>query len=208
MPAHRKYFDLPAVKTCPVCEREFPRPANYGHDRWFKAEVCSLSCASRRGNALLAAKRGTMEEQFMPRVDKTPGQGPKGDCWQWTGSLDNKGYGRLKRNRKTVKATHVALELDGRPLAAGQMACHTCDNPPCVRPDHLHAADHEWNMRDKADKGRQPHGSDHPHSKLTAAQVLEIRADPRAHAEVAQTFGVSKHNIIAIRAGKTWKHVA
>jgi hypothetical protein len=207
MPAHRKYHDLPLVKTCPVCERDFPRPENYGHDRWHKAKVCSLACASRLSQQAKLTKRLSLEEEFRSRVDMSPGQGPNGECHQWTGSLDTKGYGRLKRDGKATKATHLALRFAGRDLAEGQMACHTCDNPPCVRESHLIAQTHEWNMQDKAEKGRQPAGEQHHKAKLTADQVLAIRADTRTYAEIALAFGVSKHNVVAIRLRKTWRDI-
>jgi hypothetical protein len=207
MPAHRKYHDLPLVKSCPVCEREFPRPDNYGHDRWFKAKVCSLKCASVLGQSVKRARQKPLDEEFWTRVDTSPGQGPKGECHQWTGSLDVYGYGRLKRDGKGIKATRLALQFAGRPLEAGQMACHTCDNPPCVREGHLVPETHKWNMHDKADKGRQPSGEMHHKAKLTVDQVLAIRADPRGYAEIALTYGVSKHNITAIRTRKTWRDI-
>ena len=31
-------------------------------------------------------------------------------------------------------------------------ACHHCDVPPCVRPDHLFDGTHEENMLDRVDK--------------------------------------------------------
>ena len=207
MPAHRKYHDLPLVKTCPVCERDFPRPASYGHDRWFKAKVCSLACASRLSQRAKKASQRPIEDEFWDRVDTSPGQGPNGECHHWTGSLDVYGYGRLKRDGKATKATHLALQFAGRPLEDGQMACHTCDNPPCVRENHLIAETHAWNMADKAEKGRQPAGADHHKAKLTADQVLAIRADPRRYADIAITFGVSRANVVAIRMRKTWRDI-
>ncbi len=207
MPAHRKYHDLPLVKTCVACEREFPRPENCTRDRWFKVKVCSLSCASKLGNAVKRGKQRPIEVEFWGRVNTAPGQGPKGDCHHWTGSLDVYGYGRLKRDGKAIKATRLALQIAGRPLQPGQMACHTCDNPPCVRESHLIAETQQWNMQDKAGKGRQPSGEQHHKAKLTADQVIAIRADTRTYPEIAASYGVSTHNIVAIRNRKTWRDI-
>lgn len=205
MPAHRKYHDLPLVKTCPVCEREFPRPDNYGHDRWFKAKVCSLACAAQLGKQARRAKQRPIEEEFWSRVDTSPGQGPKGECHHWTGSIDVYGYGRLKRDGKYTKATHLALRFAGRPLEDGQMACHTCDNPPCVREGHLIPETQKWNMQDKAAKGRQPSGALHHKAKLTAEQAAAIRLDQRPIAVIAAEYGITGGNVSAIRTGRTWK---
>lgn len=44
----------------------------------------------------------------------------------------------------------------GRDLKPGEFACHTCDNPPCVNPDHLWAGDNSQNLLDMYRKGRRP----------------------------------------------------
>jgi hypothetical protein len=48
-------------------------------------------------------------------------------------------YRRVKIGSKEFRAHRISLErkLD-RPLLPGYFALHTCDNPPCVNPDHLY----------------------------------------------------------------------
>lgn len=200
MPAHRKYFNLPESKTCPECGRDFLRPPNYGNDRWFKAELCSLSCSSRRGNRRRRDRRAAdFLSVFEQYVDRTPGQGPGGECWEWTGSRDSKGYGRLGFRYKALKAHRISLfglEDYANPL----FACHRCDNPPCVRPDHLFPGSILDNNNDKVSKGR--HSGNY---RLTESQVVSIIADARTHSEIAKDFGVSKANIGAIKRRLTWK---
>ncbi|GEM_PF-1445157 len=200
MPAHRKYFNLPESKTCPECGCNFPRPAGYGHDRWFKAELCSLSCASQRGNRQRAERRAReFACIFDQHVNRAPGQGPKGECWEWAGLRFTNGYGRISFRGKSLKAHRIALfgidDYDN-PL----LACHECDNPACVRPDHLFAGSQKDNTRDKMDKGR--HYGNH---RLTEEQVGQILADTRTYREIAEDYGVSISNIGAIKTGQTWK---
>jgi len=203
MPAHRKYFNLPECKTCPECGKEFPRPANYRHDRWFKAVLCSLACSSRKGNRLRKERR---HENFMAIFDsfvsRAPGQGPKGDCWEWQGDRDAKGYGRISLDYKLLKSHRISLfglEDYTNPL----MACHHCDNPPCCNPAHLFAGSGLDNVQDKMAKGR--HRGNH---RLTQDQVKAIAADHRTLKKIAAEYGVCPTTIGNIKQGITWKGVA
>jgi hypothetical protein len=66
-----------------------------------------------------------------------------GGCWTWDASCDQDGYGRFavglggKRQRHT-RAHRFAYETFIGPVPAGMAVRHRCDNPPCVRPDHLY----------------------------------------------------------------------
>ena len=54
-----------------------------------------------------------------------------------------------------------------------------------------------------------PGGEDHPGSKLTAAQVVEIRSlrGSMKRRDMARKYGVSKATIDAILANRTWRHL-
>lgn len=94
--------------------------------------------------------------RFWSKVDKTPGYGPKGDCWEWTGaSIKKDGRGIFWLDRKNQIASRVALSMKlGRPLGIGIFACHSCDNPKCCNPSHLWEGDNKQNIHDARSKGR------------------------------------------------------
>ena len=50
-------------------------------------------------------------------------------------------------------AARIAVALDGRP-AGDLIVLHACDNPECVRPDHLRLGTYAENTRDMLDRGR------------------------------------------------------
>lgn len=71
-------------------------------------------------------------------------------CWIWMGSLGTNGYGQFGGKR----AHRIAYETANGPLPAGLYVCHRCDNPRCVRPEHLFLGTQRDNIHDAMRKGR------------------------------------------------------
>lgn len=91
-------------------------------------------------------------ERFWEKVKKTP------SCWLWTGAhKDGRWpYGVLGGGASRVpKLAHrVSWELHHGPIPDGMNVLHKCDNPPCVRPDHLFLGTLSDNTQDMVAKGR------------------------------------------------------
>ena len=93
-------------------------------------------------------KRMPFRPYFWSLVDKSDG------CWLWRGPQNGKGYGRIYHNKKRQVAHRIAYELTVGPIPDGLFACHKCDNPICVNPDHLFLGTQQDNMRDWTQKGK------------------------------------------------------
>lgn len=96
----------------------------------------------------------SLEERFWSKVNK---DGPlwKGTpCWVWTAAKDGHGYGQFVLNGKKALSHRVAWEMANGSIPDGLEVLHLCDNPPCVRPDHLRPDTHKANLQDAARKGR------------------------------------------------------
>lgn len=139
-------------------------------------------------------------------------------CWIWTACTVRDGYGRVGVNGKLMLAHRYIFEQMYGPIPDGMEVCHICDNPPCVRPDHLFLGSHKDNMLDRDLKGRQARNAgkkgERSHlAKLTDAQAAEIKQSYRPRDSVfggralALHYGVSKATISLLVRGQTWTHV-
>ena len=103
----------------------------------------------------------SLADRFWRKVDKN---GPVvrlglGRCWIWTGAYSRlpdgrRGYGSISVHDKTVKCHRFAWKLTHGEIPAGLFVCHRCDNPRCVRPDHLFVGTAKDNIHDAVRKGR------------------------------------------------------
>jgi hypothetical protein len=70
-------------------------------------------------------------EKFWNKVDKS------GNCWIWTGPVNNCGFGVARINGKNYNAHRVALFLSKQIDSRLGHASQTCGNRRCVNSDHL-----------------------------------------------------------------------
>lgn len=79
---------------------------------------------------------------------------PNSGCWLWLRGLSSTGYAVWMIGRRQWRVSHLALLSRGIQVPSGFDACHHCDNPPCVNPDHLFVGTRRDNMQDAKAKGR------------------------------------------------------
>lgn len=76
------------------------------------------------------------------------------ECWEWLGRRSKEGYGRFWRNGKEETAHREAYRRFVGPIPEGLCVLLTCDNPPCVRPEHLWVGTRTDNNKDRVTKAR------------------------------------------------------
>ena len=139
-------------------------------------------------------------------------KGSASDCWIWTRSFKQYGYGNAWWEGKHHVAHRLVYEFFIGKIPKGLNACHKCDNPACVNPSHIFLGTSEENNLDRKLKGRNADtkGSKNPFSKLNEEQVKDIKSrlnQGEKGAAIGLMYGVSKHAIWRIKAGKNWSHI-
>ena len=164
----------------------------------------------------------TTADRFWSKVQKTE------TCWVWIGAHVPRGYGiiHIRSQDRNVYAHRYSWEIHYGPVPDGLLVCHTCDNPPCVRPDHLFVGSVQDNSTDAKAKGRTasgerhgtkthpeafPKGSQCTHAKITEDQVREIRlaaANGEKRASIGTRYGLHPAYVSLVVARRRWTHVA
>lgn len=200
--AARKYNSIEAPEwTCEWCGSTFHRTPLARR----KPRLCSKACADAAKVGV--STRGTVEDRFWSRVDRSGGSNA---CWPWSGSHHPAGYGRLYWRGKMRPATHVALFL-GRGIEVGsRLARHRCDNPPCVNPAHLMVGDDADNRRDSVERGRAPLGERIGSSRLDDEAIRRIRrlaSAGHSHREIGEMVGCHQTTVTRVLLRRIWGHV-
>lgn len=134
-----------------------------------------------------------------------------GDYLIWRRGTTSKGYGAFRVQGRELPAHRVAYMVSRGPIPHGLIVRHSCDRPACIAPAHLQLGTQKDNMRDKYERGRARHARGSALSnRLVEAQVLKLRhmrADGVSPSDIAARLGTTASQVIAIAAGRLWKHV-
>lgn len=168
--------------------------------------------------------RSNTIETFWSRIDRAGPTQPHmtTPCWEWTGTIDGDGYGRMKLGTKLRGAHQLSWEQHGGEDRNGRGVLHKCDWRRCVNPDHLFLGSTQENTADRHAKGRSASGDrnggrtrpdrlrkgvENGMATLTPESVREIRRQRAAgvpRRDVAGTFNVTKGAIWAVEHRRTW----
>jgi predicted XRE-type DNA-binding protein len=158
---------------------------------------------------------GTVEERFWSNVVKGDG------CWVYK-NLGHRGYGKLLAKGKHVRAHRLAWELAKGPIPAGLRVCHSCDNPSCVKIDHLFLGTDADNTADMVAKGRVAKGDAvQPKNRARGERsnrtilkdddirrIRDLYASGRlSQQKIANSIGIHQAQVSRIVRNEAWAHI-
>lgn len=109
--------------------------------------------------------------------------------------------------RGDLRAHRAAYECFVGPIPDGLSVLHSCDNPPCILPWHLHLGTQADNNKECRQRGRAATRERHGRTHLTWADVDAIRravADGESQKSVASRYGVVGGTVHFIVRRVTW----
>ena len=144
-----------------------------------------------------------VEKYIKDRVSINPDTG----CWEWVGSFFSNGYARAGLKGYSKRASRLCYSYFVGEIPKNMFACHKCDNPGCVNPDHIFIGTAKDNLLDMSNKGRSLRGEKSPNAKLTEDKVIKIRNSKKPKEYWSKKYNVSIFTIRDVMNGRTWKHV-
>lgn len=144
-------------------------------------------------------------------------------CWEWSGYRNESGYGVVRpggRRGKLWLAHRLSFTLLVKPIPDELHVLHKCDNPACIRPDHLFLGTNNDNIADRIKKGRpggaqcwkrKRLGDDHPRVKVSDADVVRMRqrfANGEKTRALADEYGIGVATAWRIATGRDRRSVS
>jgi hypothetical protein len=162
--------------------------------------------------------RGRVHKPLNERILSRTKIGQGKSCDIWTGNKDSKGYGKIRvgsrrdGSRKTVRVHRLVWILSFGEIADGIEVLHQCDNPSCVKLEHLFVGTQKDNVVDMYNKGRgrDSSGENNPRAKLLAGDALRIVTEVSEKGlfcvkNLADEFGISTSQVYRIARRECWK---
>lgn len=123
-------------------------------------------------------------------------------------TIARNGYPVVKLTRegvgRTIAVHSIVLTAFAGPKRAGQECRHLNGDSQDARLCNLCWGTPLENTEDRIRHGTMPRGINHHGAKLTASQVLAIRAAAGTHREIAARYGIATSCVSNIKSRKSW----
>jgi len=94
----------------------------------------------------------TDRQKLTARLKKYSEKDHKTRCRNWTGAVDNNGYGRIKVDGKAKRAHRVAYQTYIGDIPNNMPVHHTCANSTCINVNHLQLVTQRENIAEMQER--------------------------------------------------------
>lgn len=118
------------------------------------------------------------------------------ECWDWGGSLDHDGYGKVKIGGIVLVSHRVSYEIYKGEFDKAMHVLHSCDNPKCCNPNHMRLGSRKDNMQDMICRSGRRHPSGY--KRVGNELVQKILTDFEGGAPkrlIARTYSISTRTV-------------
>ena len=138
------------------------------------------------------------------------------DCLEWQGYMINGIYPQVCHAGSMVMVRKLVMQLAGRETPPAVYYKPACDNPRCIRIEHIKvvpSAKHMASMARSVNHNAPTRIASLQKAaiekrKLTDEQVLEVRLSDETHSQIAQRLGVSRATISKIKNNRARRMVS
>ena len=130
------------------------------------------------------------------------------DCWLWIAAKDKDGYGKIrftqrKHNPVDFRAHRLSYLMFKGSLSDILVVAHSCDNPPCINPNHLILKTSQANTEERDTKNRnfeanlthcvRSHEFTEENTRITPSGKRECKICKKLRDSCRSTFGFIKN---------------
>jgi len=210
------------------CSMHYQRWARYGDplvskiDRETKRDVCSVDgcdnkhvgkgfCAKHRTRVIKTGSVYGLSEKYKCGVKwiERNANYSGDDCLPWPFSVSKHGRGKVCVEKRNISAPrYMCMLVHGLPPTPRHQAAHSCGNGHigCMNPRHLSWKTSKENEADKIEHGTIRRGTSINTSKLTEADVREIRSiiGVVKGVDIAKKWGITPSMVSSIKNRISW----
>ena len=179
-------------KYCKYCHKKFFKKCR--QIEWENKQFCCSECWNHRMETPFYKE--LMLQKLISQTVIT-----KSGCMEWSGYLNQKGYGVIHAFGKHYFTHRLMWILKNGKISNGKLICHICDNPPCINYKHLFKGTHLDNNKDMILKGRQ--NNQRTLTNNHVQKILTMAKEGILYKDIAKEFSitVSWTNRIATQNG-------
>lgn len=116
---------------------------------------------------------------------------PNGECIESTyKARSQSGYAILQINNITTGAHRASWIVHFGEIPKGKWVLHRCDNPLCIKPDHLFLGTAKDNTNDMISKNRHNYFGNKKYSRELVEKSIELRKQGKTYKEIEKITGI------------------